>query len=88
MGICEKWVSEKLTVYPTICSLFCPWDHPHPGHRSVQLTIDTPNFQFLMVIRLSISTEVEFQVMVKITQLKQSQDKNCLSYLHKVKVDS
>ena len=56
--------------------------------RSVQLTIDTPNFQFLMVIRLSISTEVEFQVMVKITQLKQSQDKNCLSYLHKVKVDS
>ena len=41
-----------------------------------------------MVIRLSISTEVEFQVMVKITQLKQSQDKNCLSYLHNVKVDS
>ena len=56
--------------------------------RSVQLTIDTPNFQFLMVIRSSISTEVELQVMVKITQLKQSQDKNCLSYLHKVKVDS
>lgn len=41
-----------------------------------------------MVIRLSISTEVELQVMVKITQLKQSQDKNCLGYLHKVKVDS
>ena len=40
-----------------------------------------------MVVRLSIRTEVELQVMVKITQLKQAQDTNCLSYLHKVKVD-
>ena len=75
MGICEKWVSKRITVCPTIRSTFCPWDHPHLVIPVFNwLLIYTRKFytQFLMVVRLSIRTEVELQVMVKITQLKQA----------------